>query len=140
MMRIGYVSLFVLATSSIVSRAADNDVITDNEVVIKHEGGHRLLLPKDWPIEHEHGVISPVPVEQYLSLKFDQVQERFNRIDKRIEAIEDRIEQLKKNQQIINRRIRILEQCVEQIKGKEVTDGHTSQDSQAVQSEKGESP
>src|SRR3990167_8688118 len=85
-MRIGYVSLFVLATSSIVSRAADNDVITDSEVVIKHEGGHRLLLPKDWPIEHEHGVISPVPVEQYLSLKFDQVQERFNRIDKRIEA------------------------------------------------------
>ena len=34
-----------------VGVAAEDSSLTDDEVVVRTEGAHRLLLPKDWPVE-----------------------------------------------------------------------------------------
>ena len=90
--------------------------LTDDEVVVKTEGSHRLLLPKDWPVERrEDGVIAPASLEEYLSLKFDQVREEFQRANRRIEAMERRVEALEQERKTTDQRLRWLEDQLRQL-------------------------
>lgn len=90
--------------------ATKEDAITDDEVVIRQADGHNLLLPRDWPVEHKNGVVSPVSVEQYLSMKFDQVRERFAQTDQRFDQLSRRLEQVELEQKLAQKRLRILEE------------------------------
>ena len=96
--------------------AAEQGGLTDDEVVVKTEGAHRLLLPKDWPVERrEDGVIAPASLEEYLSLKFDQVREEFHRANRRIEALERRVEALEQERKTTDQRLRWLEDQLRQL-------------------------
>ena len=116
----------VLGFSAFVQ--AEEETFTDDEVVVKNEAGHRMLLPKEWPIEHRHGVISPVPIEQYLSQKFDQVRDRFQGTDRRINRLEHRVEALEGDQKILMKRLATLKEQARQPHHEEVSHGDTAQE------------
>jgi hypothetical protein len=113
-LKVGMASVLLLGACTSSALAAD-DPLTDDQVVIKTEDGHRLLLPKDWPIERKAGVISPVPFEQYLSMKFDQVREGFNQTDAHFHTIEQRLQTLEQEHKTLLMRTRLLEE--EQARG-----------------------
>jgi hypothetical protein len=52
--------------------------------------GVRFKLPADWPIEVRGGVISPIPVEDYLARKFTAVNGRMKFLEERIQELEKR--------------------------------------------------
>ena len=59
-------------------------------------------LPPDWPIEKRGGVTAPIPIEEYLAMKFKAVQsqmqtleQRFNGFDVRLRALEEAAEKQK---------------------------------------------
>ena len=108
-----------------VPSLAKDQPLSDDEVVIRTEGAHRLLLPKDWPVEHKDGRIAPAPIEEYLSMKFDQVKEAFTETDRHFAALEQRLDLLERDNQILQKRLRVLEGRAEH--NKEVTDGHAPQ-------------
>lgn len=89
---------------------ADEQTLTDDEVVVKTEGSHRLLLPKDWPIEQRDGQVGPVPIEAYLSMKFGQVREKFTATEQRIAALEQRVQQLEEDRKVLLIRLQRLEE------------------------------
>ncbi|GEM_PF-3104772 len=72
----------------------------------RFEGGNlKFNVPDDWPIEERGGTVGPIPVEEYLALKFSKIEARFKTIDaslaeysarmadfdSRLKAIEDRL-------------------------------------------------
>ena len=107
---------------------AKDDPMTDDDVVIKNDDGSaRLLLPKDWPVEHAHGIISPVPTEQYLSMKFGQVRDRFQQTDAQLDALEQRLATLEQEHKALQLQVRLFEER----QNKEVPHGHETQTPQA---------
>lgn len=87
-----------------------NGGLTDSEVVVKTDGPHRLLLPRDWPIEHKDGRIAPVSIETYLSLKFEQVGEALERLDRRVAALEAGMVAAQEAQRAQALRLKLLEE------------------------------
>ena len=98
--------------------------MTDDEVIVKTEGAHHLLLPKDWPVEQKDGRVAPIAIEEYLSLKFGQVKEKFNDTGQSLAALAQRITRLEQEHKTLVKRIRLLE---ERLNAEEVTDGHSTQ-------------
>ena len=103
---------------------AKDEPMTDDEVIVKTEGAHHLLLPKDWPVEQKDGRVAPIAIEEYLSLKFGQVKEKFNDTEQSLAALAQRIAKLEQENKTLVKRIRLLE---ERLNAKEVTDGHSTQ-------------
>ena len=103
---------------------AKDQPLTDDEVVVRTEGAHRLILPRDWPVEHKDGRVSPVSIDQYLSMKFDQVKTVLSSTTQRLEALERRIDQLEQNERALLKRLRLLE---ERAAAQEVPHGETTQ-------------
>ena len=103
---------------------AKEEPMTDDEVVVKTEGAHRLLLPKDWPVEEKDGRIGPVPIEEYLSMKFGQVKEKFSDTEHQIGALEQRLQQLEADHKVLQKRLRLLEERAHE---QEVTHGDTTE-------------
>jgi len=94
-----------------VSFAAE-DPLTDDTVVVKSEGPHRLLLPSDWPVEHKDGRYAPVSMEEYLSMKFGQVREKFGDTEQRLEALERRLEQVERDTHALLKGLKFLEERI----------------------------
>ncbi len=90
--------------------ASAEDPLRDDELVVRQEGAHRLLLPKDWPVEHrEDGVIQPVPVEQYLTLKFGRVADALDDVEQRLTRLEEALARLDAVDQALAQRLHALE-------------------------------
>lgn len=88
---------------------AEEAQLTDDEVVVRAEGAHRLLLPKDWPVEEQDGRIVQAPLVDYLSMKFGQVATRLAQVTQRLDAIERRLQQLEEDHKTSQRRLKFLE-------------------------------
>ena len=88
---------------------ADEDYLTDDELVIRTEGAHQLLLPKDWPVEDRETLLVPVPVESYLSMKFSQVRAQFKATQRQLESIDRRLRELEQAHKSLQIRLRSLE-------------------------------
>lgn len=117
--------------------AAEDDPMTDEQVVIKNEGSHQLLLPKDWPVKHQDGLIKLGSTEEYLSLKFAQVRERFSLMDERLEALEHRVQQVEEERRLLQVQLRLLQEHAQR---QEASHGDSTEDSQATGSETTGSP
>ncbi len=103
-----------------------DEPMTDEEVVVKTEGGtHRLMLPKDWPVEETPGLVRPAPIEIYLSMKFHQVKDAVTALDRRLDALEQRVTQLETDQKTAQKRLQQLE---ERVKQQEDANGHKTQE------------
>ena len=92
-----------------VGVAAEDRRLTDDEVVVRTEGAHRLLLPKDWPVEEQEGRFAPIPIEEYLSMKFSQVGATFDQITQRLDVLERRLQKLEEDHKTSQVRLRLLE-------------------------------
>lgn len=86
-----------------------DDPLTDDKVIVKTEGPHQLLLPADWPVEQKDGRYAPAPIEEYLSLKFGQVREKFAQVDSRADGLERRLAQLEQDQRALFKGLKLLE-------------------------------
>lgn len=88
---------------------AQDAELTDEQMTVRTEANHNLLLPKDWPIEQKDGQLGPVPVEQYLSMKFGQVRAKTQATDQRLAALEARVRILEAERQTLQIRVKTLE-------------------------------
>lgn len=91
------------------SAGAEEQALTDDEVVVRTEGAHRLLLPKDWPVEEQDGRIVQAPLVDYLSMKFGQVAARLEQVTQRLEAIERRLHKVEEDLKTTQMRVKLLE-------------------------------
>lgn len=106
-MRAAALACLLLVAAS--AAAAEESGLTDSDVVVKTEGPHRLLLPRDWPVEHKDGRIAPVSIETYLSLKFQQVSEALSRVDRRLSALESAVASAEEARHAQALRLKLLE-------------------------------
>lgn len=95
-----------------LAHGAEESALTDDAMVLKEESGHRLLLPNDWPIERHDGVIEPISVSKYLSMKFGQVRAEFARMTQRLTALETRLAAVEMERTLLLRRLHALEERV----------------------------
>ena len=101
---------FCLLPFSFCLYAAEQETpLTDDTMVVKQEGAHHLLLPKDWPVQYEEGRVTPVPTEEYLSMKFGQIKDAFDQTSRRLGAVEQRLEVLERDQKRVQQRLQRLE-------------------------------
>jgi len=89
---------------------AGDDPMTDDTVVVKTEGSHRLLLPNDWPVQQQDGLVTPAPVEEYLSLKFGQVRTKFESVDERLDRLERQVAELAQQQKDLLKGLKRLDE------------------------------
>ncbi len=72
--------VFVVLTPLNISHAEDNPDRT-----IKSAKGLNFNVPPDWPLEDRGGSLSPIPVEEYLIMKFKKSDERFKQMEARLD-------------------------------------------------------
>ncbi|MCK5177957.1 MAG: hypothetical protein KAR32_00375 [Candidatus Omnitrophica bacterium] len=46
----------------------------------KKVGQLNFLLPDDWPVEKRGGLVAPIPTEEYVSIKFKEIEKEFQTI------------------------------------------------------------
>lgn len=80
----------------------------DEDLIVTKAGSARLLSLRDWPVKRTKGVLRPVPLEEYLSLKFGQVRDQLSAVDKRFEGLEQRFRQLEEDQRLLRQRLETL--------------------------------
>jgi hypothetical protein len=78
------------------ARAQQPGKLGEGELVTKEFGGIFFKLPADWPIEVRDGVISPIPVEDYLARKFAVVNTQMKVLEERLQELEKRNQALEK--------------------------------------------
>jgi len=89
--------------------AAEDNTLSDDTVTVRTEGAHRLLLPNDWPVEQKDGLVNPVPIEHYLSMKFSQVASRLDEVAQRMASMDQRLRNVEAQQKTLQARLRTLE-------------------------------
>jgi len=102
-------ALVVLWTVFAPLASSEEATLSDDTVTVRTEGAHRLLLPKDWPVEQKDGLLNPVPIEQYLSMKFSQVASRLEELIQRLDAMNQRLRSVEETQKVLQARLRTLE-------------------------------
>ncbi|MFC1709578.1 hypothetical protein ACFL2J_05960 [Candidatus Omnitrophota bacterium] len=63
------VCIFALLISGLISSYAQEEV----EDTIRTQKGLRFTVPEDWPIEERNGVVAPIPIEEYIDIKFKRI-------------------------------------------------------------------
>lgn len=78
--------------------------------------GIQFNVPEDWPIEERGGALGPIPVEEYVTLKFGQIEERFKTLEadqansfSTLSEVRTRLKKLEKKIEDIDQRLIDLE-------------------------------
>ncbi len=86
-------SIIIIITNCPAVFAKDND----DPIIVKNR--LRFAVPEDWPIEKRGGIVAPIPMEEYLIIKFKAVESQFDSIDQdtagKFNEIKSLIESLK---------------------------------------------
>ena len=94
---------------SSMARAEEPD-----ESAVKTPDKPRYVVPADWPIEKRAGTVGPIPVEEYLALKFKKTDERFYEtnsvFESKIGEVRSRLDALEKDVTAIKKRLDELNQ------------------------------
>ena len=48
-------------------------------------------LPPDWPVEKRGGIVGPIPVEEYLAMKFKRLESRLQTIEQHLNGLDLRL-------------------------------------------------
>lgn len=88
-----------------------------DELVVKQKKGLQFKLPADWPIEERDGLVSPIPIEEYLSRKFTAVNARLEALHKAIGDLQTRMyaveQELRENKKVLQSAVEPGEPLVE---------------------------
>jgi methyl-accepting chemotaxis protein len=52
----------------------------EEDEMVQTQKGLRFAVPDDWPIEKRAGILGPIPVEEYVAMKFDNVLSQFDAV------------------------------------------------------------
>lgn len=82
--------VFVLLTVFILSVscagfAQEEKENTASENPVRVVSGVGFSVPADWPIERRNGATGPIPIEEYMSLKFNKLEERISALEKKLD-------------------------------------------------------
>ncbi len=47
--------------------------------------GVGFSVPADWPIERRNGATGPIPIEEYMAMKFNKFEERISALESKLE-------------------------------------------------------
>ncbi|HLD78744.1 MAG TPA: hypothetical protein VJB16_06980 [archaeon] len=83
-------SLLVGAAGS-PARAEDGEAAQAKPTVRKTAEQLHFELPPDWPVEKRGGMVGPVPVEEYLAMKFKALESRLRTIEQRLSGFDLRL-------------------------------------------------
>ena len=75
--------------------------------------GIRFKIPEDWPIEEHGGALGPIPIEQYVTLKFGKAEERFNEMETKLGADEKRVSDLNAKVEMLEESLKKIEDRIE---------------------------
>ena len=74
--------------------------------------GLQFNVPSDWPIEQRNGTLGPIPIEEYLTLKFDKIDARINetkidlaQINEKFKALDARLTTVEESLAVINAKL-----------------------------------
>lgn len=90
------VGVILYSIYAVAFAAKNKDKNTDEDLIVRTEKGLRFKLPKDWPVEKRGGAIGPIPIEEYVALKFDKVNTQLQKIEQSIADLSIDIQELKK--------------------------------------------
>lgn len=112
--------LAALLSFGICSTLLAAETSRKDKVVTKSQNNINFNLPEDWPIQEKDGAVGPVPIEEYIALKFDSVTERLQKIETVTSELSGRIktveEQLKRPRKL--RETETEEETSEEIRSK----------------------
>ena|SRR3989338_1457450 len=76
--------------------------------------GIQFNVPNDWPIDDRGGSLGPVPVEEYVTMKFEKSDERLDqmesRADTRFNVMGSQVGDMEQKVEDMDERLRDLEQ------------------------------
>lgn len=52
-------------------------------------GGLQFSVPDDWPIEKRNGAVGPIPIEEYMKLRFDRMTAQIQALETRVQNLEE---------------------------------------------------
>lgn len=97
-------------------------------ITVKEKGGTRFLSLSDWPVTRKGGVIKAAPLEEYLSMKFGQINDALERATKRLDALEQQMTKMDEGRGMLLNRMKGLEERMTP-QPQEVGHGDTAQGS-----------
>jgi hypothetical protein len=65
--------------------------------VRKSKEGLNFQVPPDWPIEKRNGIMGPIPIEEYLSMKFSAIEARLRNVEQELSAFDVRLRVLEED-------------------------------------------
>ena len=89
----------LLAVSAGWTRASAADGMdADKPTVRKSQEQLHFQLPPDWPIEKRGGMVGPIPVEEYLAMKFKALESRLQTLEQKLNGMDLRLRVIEENQ------------------------------------------
>jgi len=79
------------------------------ETAIRTREGIHFRLPEDWPIVKRHGVLMPLPMDEYLSHKIKILMGRMDKADQKSDETLKRLEGLDQKMDLIMNQLNRIE-------------------------------
>lgn len=70
---------------------AEDGMSAGKPTVRKTQEQLNFEVPPDWPIEKRGGMVAPIPVEEYLAMKFKAVESRLQTIEQKLNGLDLRL-------------------------------------------------
>jgi len=70
---------------------AEDGSAAERATVRKTKEQLHFELPADWPVEKRGGIVAPIPVEEYLAVKFKALELRLQTIEQRLNGFDLRL-------------------------------------------------
>lgn len=94
-------ALLVAAALSAVNGSAvcraEDEIETAPGTVVKTTDQLRFVVPADWLVERRGGLTGPIPVEEYLAMKFSGLEGRLRAMDQQLQGLEVRLRVLEES-------------------------------------------
>ena len=88
----------LLAAAGWAQASAEDGMGADKPTVRKSQEQLHFELPPDWPIEKRGGMVGPIPVEEYLAMKFKALESRLQMIEQKLNGMDLRLRVIEENQ------------------------------------------
>ena len=67
------------------------DGAKDAATIKKTQQNLNFQVPPDWPIERRGGIVGPIPVEEYLAMKFKALDGRLQAMEQKVNGMDLRL-------------------------------------------------
>ena len=92
----GLLSITLLVVHPLAGAAQEMDE-AERATVRKTKEQLHFELPPDWPIERRGGLMQPIPMEEYLAMKFKSLEARLQGMEQRLQGLDIRLRVLEQS-------------------------------------------